>query len=80
VWWIVAGRNRPVVQVTSNAGRQWHRVLARGLPTRPCAVTSVSAAGRNTAWVVARDRGPNTALFQTGDGGRTWHRTILLRG
>ena len=80
VWWIVAGRNRPLVQVTSNAGRQWHRVLARGLPTRPCAVTSVSAAGRNTAWVVARDGGPNTALFQTGDGGRTWHRTILLRG
>jgi photosystem II stability/assembly factor-like uncharacterized protein len=80
VWWIVAGRSRPVVQVTRNAGQQWHTVGARGLPTRPCSVTSVSAAGANVAWVVARDGGSNTALFQTGDGGRTWHRTILLRG
>jgi photosystem II stability/assembly factor-like uncharacterized protein len=55
-------------------------VVARGLPTRRCSVTSVSAAGANVAWVVARDGGSNTALFQTGDGGRTWHRTILLRG
>jgi len=80
VWWIVAGRSRPVVQVIRNAGQKWHTVGARGLPTRPCSVTSVSAAGANVAWVVARDRGSNTALFQTGDGGRTWHRTILLRG
>jgi hypothetical protein len=63
-----------------NAGQQWHTVVARGLPTRPCSVTSVSAAGANVAWVVARHRGSNTALFQTGDGGRTWHRTILQRG
>jgi photosystem II stability/assembly factor-like uncharacterized protein len=80
VWWIVAGRSRPVVQVTRNAGRRWHTVGARGLPTRPCSVMSVSAAGTNVAWVVARHGGSNTALFQTGDGGRTWHRTILLRG
>jgi photosystem II stability/assembly factor-like uncharacterized protein len=80
VWWIVACRSRPVVQVTSNAGRQWHTVVARGLPTRPCSVMSVSAADVNVAWVLARDRGSNTALFQTRDGGHTWHRTILLRG
>jgi photosystem II stability/assembly factor-like uncharacterized protein len=80
VWWIVAGRSRPVVQVTRNAGQQWHAVVARGLPTRPCSVTSVSAAGANVAWVVARDGGSNTALSQSGEGGRTWHRTILLRG
>jgi photosystem II stability/assembly factor-like uncharacterized protein len=80
VWWIVAGRNRPVVQVTSNAGRQWQTVITHGLPTRLCSVTSVSAASANVAWIVARDRGTNTALFQTGDGGRTWHRTILLHG
>jgi photosystem II stability/assembly factor-like uncharacterized protein len=80
VWWIVAGRSRAVVQITRNAGRRWPMVVARGLPTRRCSVTSVSAAGANVAWVVARDGGSNTALFQTGDGGRTWHRTILLRG
>jgi photosystem II stability/assembly factor-like uncharacterized protein len=80
VWWIVAGRDRPLAQVTRNAGRQWQTVVARGLPTRPCSVTSVSAADAKVAWVVARDGGSNTALFQTGDGGRTWRRTTLLRG
>jgi photosystem II stability/assembly factor-like uncharacterized protein len=79
VWWIVAGRSRPIVQVTSDAGRRWHSVAARGLPTRSCSVTSVSASGAKVAWAVARDGGSNTGLFRTGDGGRTWQRTTLLR-
>jgi photosystem II stability/assembly factor-like uncharacterized protein len=74
VWWIVAGRSRAVVQVTRDAGRHWKTVVARGLPARSCSVTSVSAADANTAWVVARERGSDIALFQTADGGRTWHR------
>jgi photosystem II stability/assembly factor-like uncharacterized protein len=78
VWWLVAGRNRPVVQVTTDAGRHWRTVPARGLPTRPCSILSVSAAGRNAAWVVARDVGRSTALFRTTDGGRTWMRVVLL--
>ena len=80
VWWIVAGRSRPLVQVTSDAGRHWPTVVARGLPTRPCSVISVSAASRKVAWVVARDQGSNSALFQTRNGGRSWHRLSLLRG
>lgn len=80
VWWIVAGRSRPLVQVTSDAGRHWQTVVARGLPTRPCSVISVSAASRKVAWVVARDQGSNSALFQTRNGGRSWHRLSLLRG
>jgi photosystem II stability/assembly factor-like uncharacterized protein len=80
VWWIVAGRSRPLAQVTSDAGRHWQTVIARGLPTRPCSVMSVSAASRKVAWVVARDQGSNSALFQTRDGGRSWHRLSLLRG
>jgi photosystem II stability/assembly factor-like uncharacterized protein len=80
VWWVVAGRGRPVVQVTTDGGQRWRTVVARGLPTRPCSVTSVSAASAITAWVVARDEGASTSLFQTEDGGRTWHRTILLHG
>jgi photosystem II stability/assembly factor-like uncharacterized protein len=80
VWWVVAGRSRPTVQVTTDAGRQWRTVVARGLPSRACSVTSVSPAGPNVAWVVARDGGSGSALFQTVDGGRTWHRTTLLHG
>jgi photosystem II stability/assembly factor-like uncharacterized protein len=79
VWWIAAGRGRPVVQVTSDAGRHWQKVLARGLPTRPCSVMSISAASTKVAWVVARDQGSNSALFQTVDGGRSWRRLSLLR-
>jgi photosystem II stability/assembly factor-like uncharacterized protein len=77
VWWVVAGRSRPVVQVTSDGGRQWRRVVARGLPSRSCSVTSVSAATASVAWVVARGSGANTFLFRTADGGRSWHRVIL---
>jgi photosystem II stability/assembly factor-like uncharacterized protein len=43
-------------------------------------VISVSAASRKVAWVVARDQGSNSALFQTRNGGRSWHRLSLLRG
>jgi photosystem II stability/assembly factor-like uncharacterized protein len=50
------------------------------LPTRPCSVMSVSAASAKVAWVVARDQGSNSALFRTGDGGRSWRRLSLLRG
>lgn len=79
VWWIVAGRGQPLVQVTTNAGRRWRTVLARGLPARPCAVTSVSAASSKVAWAVARGPGHDSGLYHTSDGGRTWHRTVLLR-
>jgi photosystem II stability/assembly factor-like uncharacterized protein len=79
VWWIVAGRSRPVVQVTSDAGRDWQTIAARGLPTRPCSVMSVSAANARVAWVVAQSDGARSALFQTSDGGRSWHRVNLFR-
>jgi photosystem II stability/assembly factor-like uncharacterized protein len=79
LWWIVAGRGQPLVQVTTDAGRQWHTVLARGLPTHPCSVTSVSAASSRVAWVIARGQGSNSGLYYTSDGGRTWHLTVLLR-
>jgi photosystem II stability/assembly factor-like uncharacterized protein len=79
VWWIVAGRRQTFAHVTSDAGHHWHTVVAHGLPRRSCAVTRVSAADASLAWVVARyGRGLNTALFQTRDGGRTWHRATLL--
>jgi photosystem II stability/assembly factor-like uncharacterized protein len=78
VWWIVAGRSRPLVQVTADAGRRWRTGVARGLPSGTCSVISVSAANANDAWVVARQGRNGTALFQTRDGGRTWRRTILL--
>jgi photosystem II stability/assembly factor-like uncharacterized protein len=38
VWWSVSGRHQTFVQVTSDAGRHWHRIAARGLPARRCAV------------------------------------------
>lgn len=76
VWWLVAGRR---VQVTIDGGQHWRTSAARGLPTGPCSVLSVSAASARLAWVVAADgRRDNTALFQTRDGGRTWRRINLL--
>jgi photosystem II stability/assembly factor-like uncharacterized protein len=80
VWWVVAGHNHPTVQVTADAGRRWRTVTARGLPTEPCSVMSVSAASAKVAWVVARDRPGSTALFETADGGSTWHPANLLHG
>ena len=80
VWWVVAGHNHPTVQVTADAGRRWRIVTARGLPTEPCSVMSVSAASARVAWVVARDGPGTTALFETVDGGSTWHRANLLPG
>jgi photosystem II stability/assembly factor-like uncharacterized protein len=80
LWWIVSGGSRPLVQVTADAGRRWRTVAAHGLPTRPCSVISVSAASRTVAWAVARNGTYSGALFQTRDGGRTWHRTVLLHG
>jgi photosystem II stability/assembly factor-like uncharacterized protein len=78
VWWLVSGRKRPTVQVTTDGGEHWRSTATRGLPSRLCSIVSVSAASPNAAWVVARV-GHGSALFRTGDGGRTWKRTVLLR-
>ena len=78
VWWIVAGRSRPLVQVTADAGRRWRTAAAHGLPSGACSVMSVSAANANDAWVIARQGSDRNALFQTRDGGRTWRRQVLL--
>lgn len=80
VWWIVAGRSRPTVQVTADAGRRWKTVVAHGLPARSCSVVSIGAVNATDAWAVARGAGYDTALFQTVDGGRTWRRVTLLHG
>jgi photosystem II stability/assembly factor-like uncharacterized protein len=79
VWWIVTGRSKQLVQLTTDGGPRWRTVVAHGLPSRVCSVTSVSAASADVAWVVARGRGDNSGLFQTSDGGRTWRRIDLLR-
>lgn len=79
VWWIVSGGARPLVQVTTDGGQTWLTSAARGLPTRRCAVASVSAADPRSAFVVAR-LGPNdSALFRTADGGRRWRRVSFFR-
>ncbi|MGZ4415497.1 MAG: WD40/YVTN/BNR-like repeat-containing protein [Gaiellaceae bacterium] len=78
VWWIVAGAARPVAQVTTDAGRTWRTVPARGLPARWCSIMGVNAAGPESAWVVAREGRDSSALFQTVDGGRDWRRVTLL--
>ena len=78
-WWVVAGRDRPTVQVTTDGGRSWRSVVARGLPTRRCSILNVSAAGPTDAWVTALTRKYRTDLFRTSDGGRTWQRVDLFR-
>jgi photosystem II stability/assembly factor-like uncharacterized protein len=72
VWWIVAGRDQPTVQRTTNGGRTWTTTAAHGLPTRPCSVLSVSAAGANAAWALVSRNHIGTALYRTADGGRHW--------
>lgn len=79
VWWVVAGRDRPIVQVTTDAGRTWRSVVARGLPTRRCSIVDVSAAGPNDAWVRVVTGRYRSDLFRTSDGGRTWRRVDLFR-
>jgi hypothetical protein len=78
VWWIVVTGRQPSVQRTSDAGHTWQTVVPRGLPSRPCAVVSVSAASSRVAWVVAQAGTRDSALFQTRDGGRAWRRVTLL--
>lgn len=87
VWWIVSGRKRVTVQVTRDAGRHWSSVVAKGLPTSTCAMTSTSAANARVAWAIASfHSGYNkqlgatmysSALYQTTDGGRNWKRVQL---
>jgi hypothetical protein len=79
VWWIVSSGLKPLVQITDNAGSTWHTVVPHGLPSRACAVTSVSAVNTRIAWIVARSSGYNSSLYQTRDGGHTWRRVNLLR-
>jgi photosystem II stability/assembly factor-like uncharacterized protein len=80
VWWIVAGRLQQTVQITRDGGRHWHTVVATGLPTRLCAVASLSAANARVAWAIARyGGGDSTALFQTRDSGSSWKHVRLLR-
>jgi hypothetical protein len=80
VWWVVAGRRQPLIQVTNDAGRHWQTVSAQGLPARVCAVTKVSAADDRVAWVVAHYRSRSeTALFETRDAGLTWRRVTLFK-
>ena len=74
VWWVVSGRDRSTTQLTLDGGRTWRTVAARGLPTRPCSILSVSAAGPKAAWVVARCGRYSTALYRTVNGGRDWQR------
>jgi photosystem II stability/assembly factor-like uncharacterized protein len=78
VWWIVAGAARPVAEVTTDAGRTWRTVDARGLPAG-CSIVSVTAAGSRSAWAVTREGTDSTALFRTDDGGRDWRRITLER-
>jgi photosystem II stability/assembly factor-like uncharacterized protein len=86
VWWVVTGRRKPVVQVTTDAGRRWQTLSAHGLPPGACAVTRVSGADDRVAWVVARygsesqtGSGSQTALFETRDAGRAWRRVTFLK-
>lgn len=79
VWWIVSGRGRPTAQRTTDGGRTWRTNSASGLPTRPCSVLNVSAAGSKAAWVVARVNDHSTALFRTIDGGHQWRRVTIFR-
>jgi photosystem II stability/assembly factor-like uncharacterized protein len=76
VWWIAAGRRHVTVQRTTDAGRRWQTVIARGLPAGRCAVREVSAPDAAHAWVVARVDAADSALFATSDGGKTWRKVL----
>jgi photosystem II stability/assembly factor-like uncharacterized protein len=81
VWWIVSGRRQKQVQITTDAGRRWRTVTARGLPGRACSVLEVSAASARMAWATVALNNRSWWLFQTLDGGHTWHRaTVFGRG
>jgi hypothetical protein len=79
VWWIVSGRDEPTVQITTDGGRTWTTTVAHGLPSRPCSVVDVSAAGARTAWLVARVNKYGSALFRTIDGGRHWRPVTIFK-
>jgi photosystem II stability/assembly factor-like uncharacterized protein len=78
-WWVVATGRRPLVQITDDGGRHWREFVPRGLPSRPCAVASVSAASVRVAWAVVRTAGDESGLYETRDAGRSWRRVTLVR-
>jgi hypothetical protein len=68
-WWVVSGAwpADPVVHVTSNDGRSWSTVPARGLSPL---VGSIQAVSATTAWATTDTGG--CGLVGTTDGGATW--------
>lgn len=78
LWWIVSGAKHVTVQLTSDGGRHWSSIKAKGLPSTPCAMTSVSAASARVAWATASFHGGYAnALYATRNGGKTWKQVKL---
>lgn len=78
-WWIGAGRTRPSVAVTTDAGRSWRAYPTARLPRTT--TWALSATDSEHAWVMTAKlvETPTRsyeqhALFATGDRGRSWHR------
>jgi photosystem II stability/assembly factor-like uncharacterized protein len=66
-WWVVSGGG---VLVTADAGRSWQRGERQGLPA---VVFDFEAADARKAWAAVFDRGGAAGLYETTDGGATWH-------
>jgi len=69
VWWTISSDGGPAA-VTEDAGHHWTTRRRLGLPA---IVTDLDAKDASTAWATAG--GPNDPgrLFETTDGGETWH-------
>jgi len=69
ICWVVDGA-AATTYVTVDAGRRWHASHASGLPRGRG--FSLSAVDDRRAWL-----NTSRTVYETGNGGRTWHRVAL---
>jgi hypothetical protein len=71
IWWVVAGRTKPLVSITVDGGRAWRTYPPSSLPRSRW--WTISAASPTRAWLSVYSSA-RSELLETRDSGRSWRQ------